>query len=504
MNKDQYGKQPRGLRSPLGALLTVAVILLLVLLITDYSEAAEEEVTTGKGGWDWTFWGTGQESDTGRSRAYGRVYNRETGEYLKSGWYIVDGAWYYFTAKGYTVDQFHGGCKIGDNPGLGVCDAEEDPEHYRWKETDDGHWMYVASDTGAALKDRRAWISGRLYIFDENGYLPKVGWYNWPGDDCWYYILPSQACTTGWKKIGGKWYFFDYTTGQMAQGGSYDTSAPFAAKKQYYIFNASGAMRTFEGWYQAENGDWFRSDVEGRAVLGWATIGGKDYYFEPAVGGIMAESREGLDWFQGGRYIRTDGTATPKRYGWHADGDLWWFGRGSYYAADETVIINGWAYHFNSDGYCEYGMKLNSSDEIYYIHEEDESVKQWDESINLSEQDFYLLAATVYTEAGSEEYEGQIAVANVLLNRLRSGKYGETLEDVVYQPYQFSVTGSRSFKRSLIHGGSSTAMQAAREAMQGKNVIGGFDSFRMHKGYDLSRLKSEYYILGSHVFYSEW
>ena len=44
--------------------------------------------------------------------------------------------------------------------------------------------------------------------------------------------------------------------------------------------------------------------------------------------------------------------------------------------------------------------------------------------------DLYLLAATVYTEAGGEDYMGQVAVANVILNRLRSGKFGKTLSSV--------------------------------------------------------------------------
>ena len=496
-------KKHRWIRSVLTGV--VLAVCLGVFCHTDRAEAAVQDVMTGKGGWDWIFWGTAGEETEGRSRSYGRVCNRETGEVLSSGWHKVDGYWYYFTKKGYTVDQFHGGYQIGDRMGLGIYESEEiedadPPVRYRWKKTSEGRWMYAVAEDGSPLKDRKAWISGKLYLFDPDGYLPSAGWYRSPSEGKWYYILPSQACATGWKKLDGKWYFFDYSTGQMAQGGSFDTSAPFDQEPQYYIFNSGGVMRTFEGWLQGSDGAWYRSQADGRAVLRWATVKEKDYYFEPSLGGRMACSSDETEWFQNGRYLRPDGTATPRRYLWHADGDLWWFGRGSYYPVETTVTINGWTYDFNTEGYCVGGQSLVGNEQVCYIREEEEGVVQWDESMNLSEQDLYLMAATIYTEAGGEAYEGQVAVANVLLNRLRSGKYGKTLEDVVYQPYQFSVTGWRSFKRSLIHGGSSTAMQAAREALLGKNVIGGFDSFRMHQGYDLTKLK-EYYILGSHVFY---
>lgn len=58
-------------------------------------------------------------------------------------------------------------------------------------------------------------------------------------------------------------------------------------------------------------------------------------------------------------------------------------------------------------------------------------------SFNSSELDlFYRL---VEAEAGNEPIEGRIAVANVVLNRLASDKYPDTLREVIYQPNQFEV-----------------------------------------------------------------
>lgn len=59
-----------------------------------------------------------------------------------------------------------------------------------------------------------------------------------------------------------------------------------------------------------------------------------------------------------------------------------------------------------------------------------------------AEQD--CLANTIYFEAGNEPLEGQVAVAEVVLNRMNSGRYPGTICGVVLQPAQFSyVRGGR-------------------------------------------------------------
>ena len=499
--KQKHGKLLRGLTGIAVALLCFAAT---VALTGGRAEAKSQDVMTGKGGWDWTFWGNSEPGDSDRTLRFARVYNRETGEVLKSGWHKVDDYWYYFNKSGCAKDQFHGGYQIGDRMGLGTYDVEdEDPVCYKWVD-EDGRWKYVRLDGSSCLKSRKAWIDNKLYIFDADGYLPKPGWYQRTGDGLWYYIKADGSCTAGWKKLAGKWYFFDYCTGRMAQKGTYDTKAPFVDKASHFIFTPTGAMREKEGWLQDGYGDWFYSEADGKAAIGWRTLKGKDYFFEPGLGGQMAASTEELEWYQSGRYFGENGAAGPVRYTWHEKDGLWWYGSSHYYVKDGQAVINGWSYEFNDVGYSVVGTRLSDGFQNWMIHEDEEDVVQWDESYWLSEQDTYLLAAIIYTEAGGEDYIGQVAVGNVMLNRLRSGKYGKTLEDVVYQPYQFSVTGSRSFRRSLIHGGSSTALRAAKEAMAGKNVIGLYDSFRMHEGYDLSRLKTEWMILGCHVFYYEW
>jgi len=60
--------------------------------------------------------------------------------------------------------------------------------------------------------------------------------------------------------------------------------------------------------------------------------------------------------------------------------------------------------------------------------------------IKLSQEDIYCLQRNVYFEAGIEPYEGKLAVAQVTLNRLESGRWGHSVCSVVFARAQFSWT----------------------------------------------------------------
>lgn len=124
-----------------------------------------------------------------------------------------------------------------------------------------------------------------------------------------------------------------------------------------------------------------------------------------------------------------------------------------------------------------------------------------EESVNVGTSDLYLLAAIVYAESGGEPYEGQLAVANVVLNRLRSGYYGSTLSDVIYAPYQFSATDTSAFRNALTTGGSSTSLAAAEAALAGTNNIGSYKNFRPTWFYDDYDSLGSYTIIQNHIFF---
>lgn len=119
---------------------------------------------------------------------------------------------------------------------------------------------------------------------------------------------------------------------------------------------------------------------------------------------------------------------------------------------------------------------------------------------SLSDEDITLIAGIVALEAGSECYEGQVAVANIVLNRLNTGIWGSTVSDVVYAPNQFDVVYWDSFKSYIEAGASGVALQATLDAVSGTNNIGGYLSYR--PTYLLDSIGADQYtIIGNHVFF---
>ena len=57
---------------------------------------------------------------------------------------------------------------------------------------------------------------------------------------------------------------------------------------------------------------------------------------------------------------------------------------------------------------------------------------------NVSSKDVDLMAKVVYAESNAEPYEGKVAVASVILNRLKSNQFPKSIEGVIKQKYAFS------------------------------------------------------------------
>lgn len=85
------------------------------------------------------------------------------------------------------------------------------------------------------------------------------------------------------------------------------------------------------------------------------------------------------------------------------------------------------------------------------------------QQIAQSSSDLYLLAKTVYAEARGEPYEGQVAVAAVVLNRVESPDFPNTIAEVIYQPWAFTAVHDGQINLEP----NQTAYNAARDAMNG-------------------------------------
>ena len=116
--------------------------------------------------------------------------------------------------------------------------------------------------------------------------------------------------------------------------------------------------------------------------------------------------------------------------------------------------------------------------------------------VEFDEGDRYLLANLIYCEAGGEPYDGKVAVGSVVINRVLSGAFPDTVVGVVYQSKQFSPVGSGRLELALgANKATADCYRAADEAMSGVTNVGNCVFFRTPveglEGIDI----------GGHVFY---
>lgn len=124
-------------------------------------------------------------------------------------------------------------------------------------------------------------------------------------------------------------------------------------------------------------------------------------------------------------------------------------------------------------------------------------------SYNLSQSDLNLFARLVSAEAGSESFEGQVAVAATILNRLRSPQYPKTISGIIYQidsgRYQYSPVLDGRINLPA----SQAAYQAVQAALTGWDPTKGATGF-----YNPAKTTNQWVrshpittIIGGHVFF---
>ena len=112
--------------------------------------------------------------------------------------------------------------------------------------------------------------------------------------------------------------------------------------------------------------------------------------------------------------------------------------------------------------------------------------------------DVYLLARCIYGESRGEPYKGQVAVGAVILNRVRSSAFPNTIAGVIYQKGAFSVVSDGQINLDP----NDSAVKAARDAMSGWDPTGGclyyYNPAKTSNAWILSRPIA--LRIGSHVF----
>lgn len=110
------------------------------------------------------------------------------------------------------------------------------------------------------------------------------------------------------------------------------------------------------------------------------------------------------------------------------------------------------------------------------------------------DSDAYLLGAIIQCEAGGESYEGKLAVGSVVLNRVKSSYFPNTISGVIYQGGQFSPVASGRLAMRLQSGVDSSCLKAAQDVLNG-TVTTNCLYFRTNNGIIQGT------VIGNHVFY---
>lgn len=85
-----------------------------------------------------------------------------------------------------------------------------------------------------------------------------------------------------------------------------------------------------------------------------------------------------------------------------------------------------------------------------------------------TKEDYMLLAKLTQVESGYESYAGQLAVANVVLNRVKDPRFPKTIRDVIYSGKQFPVAHNGLLDKSVPN---ASVLRAAKDALNGKNNV---------------------------------
>ncbi|MBQ9134466.1 MAG: cell wall hydrolase [Lachnospiraceae bacterium] len=241
-----------------------------------------------------------------------------------------------------------------------------------------------------------------------------------------------------------------------------------------------------DGWTKIQSGE----------LIGWAS----DEYLlfdEEAeelaanVGVTVAHVNDGLN-------VRTEPSTEAGIYGVLPEGD-----------EVEVVSVgeDGWACidYEGQDGYVSMDFvtiqfKIDEGETMEEIAEREAAELEAKRHVNYGEyttdaDTLMLLAALIHCEARGESYEGQLAVGAVVMNRVRSDAYPDTVHGVIYASGQFSPAQSGKVNRVLESGNiNESCIEAAREALAGVSNVGDMTHFRRNDGRDGL-------VIGNHVFY---
>lgn len=128
---------------------------------------------------------------------------------------------------------------------------------------------------------------------------------------------------------------------------------------------------------------------------------------------------------------------------------------------------------------------------------------QQDSSTQVNQDDLYWLSRIVHAEAQGEPYTGKLAVANTILNRVKSSQFPNTIWGVIFDT-KYGVQYTPTVNGAIYNTPNADSVRAAREALEGKSVVGNamyFCNPKKAPGNWIMQNRPYYTTIGNHAFY---
>lgn len=260
------------------------------------------------------------------------------------------------------------------------------------------------------------------------------------------------------------------------------------SEKVGYLYKDCGGtiLERKDGWTKLQSGN----------VIGWA----KDEYL------LFGEEAKAMAEDVGNWIITLDAEAVRVRMEPSMEADI--FGLLAYDDTVEyidtvgsqwiSVDYNGEIGYVNSE-YVNVAFHIDEGEtmEVIRVREREEAERKRTANrgaVSADADELRLLGALIYCEAGNQSYEGMVGVGAVVMNRVKSGAYPNTIHSVIYASGQFTPAMTGKVARVYEGNVPDACMQAAQAAINGETTVGGATHFRRAG-------KREGFVLGDHVFW---
>ena len=260
------------------------------------------------------------------------------------------------------------------------------------------------------------------------------------------------------------------------------------SEKVGYLYKDCGGtiLERKDGWTKIKSGN----------VIGWA----KDEYL------LFGEEAKAMAEDVGNWIVTLDVSAVRVRKEPSMDAEI--YGLLAYDDSVEFIdeVNNSWiSVDYNDEvGYVntdfinvKFHIDEGETMEVIKVREQEEAERKRKANrgaVSADADETRLLGALIYCEAGNQPYEGKLGVGAVVMNRVRSGAYPNTIHAVIYASGQFTPAMTGKVARAYEGNVPEACLQAAQAAINGETTIGDATHFRRAG-------KHDGYVIGDHVFW---